>query len=108
VAPFKAVTVKGSSSGGPGLGSRNAAEGMGRGPRPDRWAAGSDPLPAGGWRASAWGRAGIGAPMGGTPAQCRPVVKTGSSLFKRIRIQINPVQILFNPNWMFSSSKILI
>jgi uncharacterized protein YbjT (DUF2867 family) len=31
-APFKAVTVRGSSGGGPGLGSRHAAEGMGRGP----------------------------------------------------------------------------
>jgi hypothetical protein len=36
----------------------------------------------GGQHASARGRGGIGAPTGGTPAQCRSVVKTGSSLFK--------------------------
>jgi hypothetical protein len=70
--------ARGSNGGGPGLGSRHVAEGMGRGPGPT----GGRPRPAaggcaGGRRASARGRGGIGAPMGGTPAQCRSVVKTG-------------------------------
>jgi hypothetical protein len=83
--PFKAVTVRGRSGGGPVLGSCHAAEGMGRGPSLTggrRWLAAGGR--AGGWRASAQGRGGIGAPKGGTLAQCRLVLKTGSSLFKQI------------------------
>jgi hypothetical protein len=71
--PFKTVTMRWSGSGGPGLG----------------WPAATHSRRAGGQATclstgQARGRGGIGAPAGGTPAQCRPAVKTGSSLFKRI------------------------